>query len=136
MVVVRLVREPRGSGTVSRRIFPAPTGEPSTLGQFEVARSDEKTAVLEGAWLDVLALKDRRHLIQLSGANSLPDDARHPRRQLGPWTVNQVVEVMIKLADSNDGTMRWSMRCAASSGDYTSATAADPSGGAVRGRTR
>jgi hypothetical protein len=40
------------------------------------------------------------------------------------WTKSQVVEVMVKLSDARDGTMRWSARCAASSADYASADAA------------
>ena len=72
----------------------------------------------------VYALADRKDLMQLMGAGSVVATHIVVGANWSSWSQSQAVEVMIKVSDAFDGTMRWSTRCAASSGDYPSAPAA------------
>jgi hypothetical protein len=89
-----------------------------------VVQSYEKTVTINGATLEDLALQDRRNLMQLAGAGSVLTTSIIVGANWSVWSQAQSVEVMIKLSDAVDGTMRWSSRCAANSGDYASAPAA------------
>ena len=89
-----------------------------------VSQSAEKTVVLTGATLEDLALADRKQLMAQAGAQSLLTTQIIVGASWSVWSTAQSVEVMIKLSDTVDGTMRWSARCSASSGDFPSAAAA------------
>lgn len=89
-----------------------------------INQSTEKTVVLTGATLEDLALDDRKQLLAQAGAQSLLTTQIVVGANWSVWTTAQSVEVMIKLSDAVDGTMRWSARCSANSGDFPSAAAA------------
>jgi hypothetical protein len=89
-----------------------------------VNQSTEKTVVLTGATLEDLALADRKQLMAQAGAQSLLTTRIIVGASWSVWSTAQSVEVMIKLSDAVDGTMRWAARCSASSGDFPSAAAA------------
>ncbi len=92
--------------------------------RITVSQSTEKTVVLTGATLEDLPLDDRRQLMAQAGAQSVLTTQIIVGANWSVWTTAQSVEVMIKLSDAVDGTMRWSARCSASSGDFPSAAAA------------
>lgn len=89
-------------------------------------QSHEKTVVIDGATLEDLALADRTALMELAGARSVLTTQIIVGASWSTWSADQdqTVEVMIKLSDAATGTMRWSARCAASSGSFPSASAA------------
>jgi len=89
-----------------------------------MSHSTSKTVVITGATLEELTIPDRKALMQLAGANSLLQTQIVVGANWSAWTTAQSVEVMVKLSDAFDGSMRWSARCSASSGDYPSAAAA------------
>jgi hypothetical protein len=89
-----------------------------------MSHSTEKTVIIDGATLEELALADRKALMDLAGARSLLTTQIIVGANWSVWSTAQSVEVMIKLSDAADGSMRWSARCAASSGDFPSAAAA------------
>ena len=102
-------------------VFSYSTSKGTTI---TVNQSHEKTVVLTGATLEDLALDDRRQLMAQAGAASVLTTQIVVGANWSVWTSAQHVEVMIKLSDAVDGTMRWSVRCSASSGDFPSAAAA------------
>ena len=105
-------------------IIPFATYTTSKGTTVTMSQSTEKTVVLVGATLEDLTLPDRKALMDLAGARSFLTTQIIVGANWSVWTTAQSVEVMIKLSDAGDGTMRWSARCAASSGDFPSAAAA------------
>ena len=105
-------------------IIPFATYTTTKGTQVTVSESFEKTVVLTGATLEDLALEDRKKLIELAGAHSLLTTHIVVGANWSVWSTAQTAEVMIKLSDAVDGSMRWSARCMASSGDFPSAAAA------------
>jgi hypothetical protein len=89
-----------------------------------MSQSSVKTVVLTGATLEELTLPDRKALMDMAGARSFLTTQIIVGANWSAWSTAQSVEVMVKLSDSADGSMRWSARCAASSGDFPSAAAA------------
>jgi hypothetical protein len=89
-------------------------------------QSREKTVVIEGAALEDLVLADRKALMELAGARSVLTTQIIVGASWSAWSTDQdqTVEVMLKLSDADTGAMRWSARCAASSGNFPSAAAA------------
>jgi len=85
-----------------------------------VSQSYEKTVIVNGATLEDLGVEDRKKLIQAIGAGSILTTSIIVGANWSVWTTQQQVEVMVKLSDAVDGTMRWS----ASSGDFPSVDAA------------
>lgn len=105
-------------------VVPFATYTTSKGTSLTLSHSSSKTVVLTGATLEELTIPDRKALMQLAGANSLLQTQIVVGANWSAWTTSQSVEVMVKLSDAFDGTMRWSARCSASSGDYPSAAAA------------
>lgn len=111
-------------------IFPVAAMGASSSSSVTVTRTRHKTIVLEGATFEDLRLEDRRQLMALAGATSVLTTRVIVGATYNAWTQAQVVEVVIKLAAADTGEMRWSTRCAASSGDYANVDAA------IEGATR
>jgi len=105
-------------------IIPFATYTTSKGTTVTMSQSTEKTVVIVGATLEDLALADRKALMDLAGAHSFLTTQIIVGANWSVWSTAQSVEVMIKLSDAADGSMRWSARCAASSGDFPSAAAA------------
>lgn len=115
--------ETRG-GVQTVGIIPIATLVTSRGKSIVVHESRERTVVIEGATLEDLTLPDRRALMEMAGASSLLTTQIIVGANWSSWHDDQRVEVMVKLADATTGEMRWSARCAASSGDYPSPAAA------------
>lgn len=105
-------------------LIPIVTFHKSNGATVVVHESREKTVVLEGATLEDLTIPDRRALMEMAGATSLLSTQITVGANWSTWSTRQIVEVMVKLSDAASGEMRWSARCAASSGDFPSAAAA------------
>ena len=89
-----------------------------------VTESQHRTVIVEGATYDELPIEDRRALLELAGAGSVLTTRVIVGASYGTWTTRQDVEVLVKLSDARDGTMRWSARCRAESHDHASANEA------------
>lgn len=105
-------------------IIPIASTSSSSGSSLTVKESREKTIVIVGATIEDLRVEDRQALMSLAGAESVLTSRIIVGANYSVWTRAQVVEVMVKLSDARDGTMRWSARCAASSADYSSAESA------------
>lgn len=105
-------------------IIPVASTSTSSSASVTIKESREKTVVIEGATIEDLRVEDRQALMSLAGAESVLTTRIVVGASYSVWTKAQVVEVMVKLSDARDGTMRWSARCAASSADYPSADSA------------
>lgn len=105
-------------------IFPVASMGSSSSSSVTISRTRHRTIVLEGASFEDLRLEDRQRLIELAGAGSILSTRVIVGATYNAWTQAQVVEVVIKLAAADTGEMRWSTRCAASSGDYATVDAA------------
>lgn len=80
-----------------------------------VTESQQRTLIVDGATYDELPVEDRRALLELAGAGSVLTTRVIVGATYGTWTKQQEVEVMVKMSDARDGSMRWSARCSASS---------------------
>lgn len=105
-------------------LIPIVTGGGSQSKSVTVSQSRHRTVILQGANFEDLRLEDKRALMQLAGANSVATTRVVVGANYGTWSVAQLVEVVVKLAAADTGTMLWSTRCAASSGDFPSVEAA------------
>jgi hypothetical protein len=105
-------------------IFPVASVGSASSSSVTVTQTNHKTIELEGATFEDLRLEDRAKLMQLAGADSVLTTRVIVGANYSTWSQAQVVEVVIKLAAADSGEMRWSTRCAASSGDYASVDAA------------
>jgi hypothetical protein len=122
-------REERTSETSTKElgiidIFPVATMGSTSSHSVRVTESRQKTVVVEGATIEDLRPEDRRTLMEQAGAGSVLSTRVIVGASYSVWSQRQVVEVMIKLSDAYDGTMRWSARCAASSADHPTVDAA------------
>ena len=111
-------------------IIPFVSAGTSSGSSVTISRTRHRTIVLEGANFEDLRLEDRQQLMTLAGASSILTTRVIVGATYNSWTQAQVVEVVIKLAAADTGEMRWSTRCAASSGDYATVDAA------IEGATR
>lgn len=105
-------------------IIPVATFTSSSGKTVTINQSREKTVVLTGSTFEDLPVPDRQKLLAQVGAQSLLTTQIIVGANWSMWTTAQSVEVMVKLSDAADGSMRWSARCSASSGDFPSAEAA------------
>ena len=113
------------SGTVGLvAIFPMGSVTESSTHSVTVARSKQKTVVVDGATIEDLRPEDRQKLMELAGAESVLSTRLVVGANYNIWTSSQFVEVMVKLSDAKQGTMRFAARCVASSADFPSVNAA------------
>lgn len=90
------------------------------------SRSTEKTSrvVLDGPTFADLALEERQALLAQTGADSFLSVRIIVGGNMGVWTPNQNVEVMVKLGVMQGDLMAWASRCLASSNDFSTVDAA------------
>lgn len=111
-------RTTSGGGAGFIGLLPFAGGGASSSKTITVRQSRHKTIVLQGASFEDLRLEDKQALMQLAGANTVVTTRVVVGANYGTWTRAQLVEVIVKLAAADTGTMRWSTRCAASSADH------------------
>ena len=105
-------------------IFPVLTVTKSNGHSITVTRSQQKTIVVTGATLEDLRPEDRQQLMRQVGAQSVLSIRLVVGASYSNWASRQSVEVMVKLSDAQDGSMRLAARCSASSVDFPNVSAA------------
>ncbi len=81
------------------------------------------TIVLEGSRFEDLSVLDREEVLSQVGADAVLTVRIILGANYGSWSTKQIAEVMVKLSGP-DGGMLWASRCAASSENYATLTAA------------
>ena len=113
-----------GGGIGFIGIIPIGGGGSMESHSLTVSHSRHKTIILQGANYEDLRLEDKQALMQLAGAGTVVTTRVVVGANYGTWTAAQNVEVIVKLAAADNGDMRWSTRCMASSVDYPNVEAA------------
>lgn len=108
-----------GGGIGFIGLIPIGGGGASSNSSVTVSHSVHKTIILEGANFEDLRLEDKKVLMQMAGAQTVATIRVVVGANYGTWTRAQNVEVIVKLAEAETGTMRWSTRCTASSTEYS-----------------
>lgn len=99
-------------------LLPVGGGGASKSSSVSITSSRHRTIVLQGANYEDLRLEDKQALLKLAGATTVATTRVVVGANYSAWTVAQNVEVVVKLSAADTGTMRWSVRCMASSVDY------------------
>jgi hypothetical protein len=114
----------KGGGVGFISIIPIGGAAGGENHSLTVSKSRHKTIVLQGASFEDLRLEDKQALMKLAGAETVATTRVVVGANYGTWTMEQNVEVVVKLAAANTGDMRWSTRCMASSIGYPTVEAA------------
>jgi hypothetical protein len=80
--------------------------------------------VLDGPGFDDLSIDERHAVLDKSGADAVVSVRIVIGGQMGVWTPNQNVEVMVRLGVNRGDSMAWAARCTASSNDFATLDAA------------
>jgi hypothetical protein len=105
-------------------ILPVAGADASASKSVSISSSRHRTIVLEGATYEDLRIEDKQALSKLAGAGTIATTRVVVGANYGTWSVAQNVEVVVKLSSAENGDMRWSSRCMASSADYPNVEAA------------
>jgi len=96
----------------------------TTTTSSSTSHSNSSLVVLDGAGFEDLSVDDRHETLGKSGADAVASVRIVIGGQMGAWTPNQNVEVMVKLGVNQGDSMAWASRCSASSNDFSTVTAA------------
>lgn len=80
--------------------------------------------VLDGPGWEDLSVDERHQVLAKAGANSVLSVRIVVGANVGMWTPDQNVEVMVKLGVQQGDAMAWAARCLASSNDFATVNAA------------
>lgn len=83
-----------------------------------------RRVVLDGPTFEDLSVTERHEVLAKAGADAVVSTRIIVGGQIGVWTPNQNVEVMVKLGVQQGDAMAWASRCLASSNDFSSVDAA------------
>ncbi len=83
-----------------------------------------RRVVLDGPTFEDLSVTERHEVLTKVGADAVVSTRIIVGGQIGVWTPNQNVEVMVKLGVQQGDAMAWASRCLASSNDFSSVDAA------------
>jgi hypothetical protein len=95
----------------------------TTTGQT-TSQTETDFVVLDGPGFEDLSVDERHQVLAKSGADAVVSVRIVVGGQVGMWTPNQNVEVMVKLGVNQGDAMAWASRCMASSNDFSTVTAA------------
>jgi len=105
-------------------LFPVIARKETATSSVSVSQSKQKTVVITGATFEDLPIEERREILRRAGAQSVLSTRLVVGANYKSWSSAQFVEVMVKLSAAEDGSMRWAIRCVASSSDFASVEAA------------
>jgi len=105
-------------------VLPVIARKETASSSVSVSQSKQKTVVITGSTFEDLPIEERREILRLAGAQSVLSTRLVVGANYKSWSSAQFVEVMVKLSAAEDGSMRWAIRCVASSSDFASVEAA------------
>lgn len=89
-----------------------------------VSETRTSYVVLDGSGWEDLSVDERHQVLAKSGASSVLSVRIVVGANVGMWTPDQNVEVMVKLGVQQGDAMAWAARCVASSNDFATVNAA------------